>query len=534
MDIRLSYDSSTSAAPSGFTTAMAYAVSQLDALITDNITVTISVSWDNTVLGEGGFNNSRGYSYTQVETALTQHADSAVAREAAANLANTGNTIYLSDAQAEALGLETAAQASAVEGRVIFGTSGTVLNFNSANRAVAGEEDFIGVAEHELTHALGRIGWGNGSYYSLMDLYRYASQGVVQNTSYGAAYFSIDGGKTSLGSFDTTSDPYDWADTKTPDSFDAYSYEGVANTISAADLSLLAAIGFDIACFCPGTRLLTPGGEVPVEALAIGDEVVTRFGGAQRIKWIGRSAHTGRAIAGNPLALPVTIMPGALGAGEPRRAITVSPGHGVYLHGVLVPAWRLVNGVNVVQAKHVDRVVYLHIELDTHDLLSAEGCWSESYLNETPRSWFQNAAEYALLYPGADEPGPPCLPRIEEGIALQALQHAVNTQAGLPPQPEPGGSLRGAVEICEPGFCAGWAQCVEAPESPVTLLVFAGGEIIARLPANRYRADLRARGLGRGCCGFAVALPPGAAGPITVRRALDGAELLGETAALAA
>jgi hypothetical protein len=58
------------------------------------------------------------------------------------------------------------------------------------------------------------------------------------------------------------------------------------------------------------------------------------------------------------------------------------------------------------------------------------------------------------------------------------------------------------------------------------LLVMAGGEVLARLPANRYRADLRARGLGSGCHGFAVALPARAKGAeIMVRRELDGERL---------
>jgi hypothetical protein len=364
-----------------------------------------------------------------------------------------------------------------------------------------------------------------------MDLYRFASAGVVESganpatATSPAAYFSIDGGQTDLANFSTTSDYYDWAASVSDDSLDAFATEGVANTLSSVDDTLLAAMGFNVACFCPGTRILTPDGEVAVEALAIGDMVTTQAG-PRRIKWIGRSRHAGWRIAGNQLALPVTIMPGALGPGAPRRALTVSPGHGVLLHGVLVPAWRLVNGVNVVQAKRVDRVVYLHIELDRHGLLCAEGSWSESYLNETPRGWFQNADEYAALYPGEDIPGPACLPRIEEGIALQALQYAVDSQARLPRQTETAGGLRGELELLTPELCAGWAQCAAAPEVPVMLLVMAGGEVLARLPANRYRADLRARGLGSGCHGFAVALPARAKGAeIMVRRELDGERL---------
>ncbi len=142
-----------------------------------------------------------------------------------------------------------------------------------------------------------------------------------------------------------------------------------------------------------------------------------------------------------------------------------------------------------------------------------------------PRSWFHNAAEYEALYPGADEPYAPCVPRVEDGVALEALRDWVNRRAGLNRAAAPEGALRGAVDMAGPEVCAGWAQCPEAPDVPVTLLVMAGGEILARIVANRYRADLRIAGIGKGCHGFAVALPAGVRGNITLRRASDGAVL---------
>lgn len=231
--------------------------------------------------------------------------------------------------------------------------------------------------------------------------------------------------------------------------------------------------------------------------------------------------------------LPVTFLSGALGEGLPYRKMSVSPGHGVLLHGVLVPAWRLVNQVSVLQGEVEGVVEYLHIDLDRHDLLTADGCLSESWGNGVPRSWFQNAAEYAALYPGEDKTYAPCAPRVEDGLVLEALREWVNGQAGLPRAVEPQGALRGAVEQAGPGICAGWAQCPQAPEQPVSLLVMAGGEILARLVANIYRADLRAAGIGKGCCGFAVKMPEGIKGEISVRRASDGA-LLGRAGRKAA
>ena len=537
MQIDLVYGSGTSLAPPGFFSALQFAADQLDALIADNITITIDISWDTSgqILGEAGPENMQNYSYNQVVDALKTHAVSPAASIAAADMPVSdptgGNGVYLSVAQAEALGLRGGT--SLPDGTATFGTGGTVLNFSTTDLAVAGEEDFVGVAEHELTHAMGRSGWGDGAasgLYSLMDLFRFSSAGVLENSAdisndtSPPAYFSVDDGQTALADFSTTSDYYDWAANVAGDSFDAFSQIGAANTLSAVDQTLMAVLGFDVACFCPGTRMATPEGEAAVEELAIGDEVMTRDG-ARRIKWIGRSAYEGRFIGSNRLMLPVTFAPGALGEGMPVRALTVSPGHGMCLCDVLVPAWRLVNGVSVTQPERVEGVTYIHIELESHGLLLTEGCWSESYLNETPRSWFQNAAEFSLLYPGEDMPGPPCLPRVEDGVALQALRHLVNSRAGLAPVAEAAGKLRGEVDYLAHGVCAGWAQCTGAPEVPVTLLVMRGGEILTRVVANRYRADLRAAGDERFCHGFAVALPGGVGGDIIIRRALDGAVL---------
>ena len=539
MDIQLVFDTSTSAAPNGFASAVEYAASQLDSLITNNVTVSIDVSWDSsgTVLGEAQPNlGSAGlYSYAAVVAALRANAQTATQLAAVNNMPATdptgGKGILLTIAQAEALNLSAAALTSefgGIDGAVTFGTGGGVLNFSTTNGAVAGEIDFTGTAEHELSHALGRADFNDGSNYTLMDLYAYAAPGTLQSTPYAPAYFSIDNGQTTLASYDTTSDYSDWADQPQyrNDAFGAYAYPGYATTISPVDTTLMSVLGFDIACFCPGTMMLTPGGEVAVEYLAIGDELMTPNGPA-RIKWIGRSAYEGRFLGQNPLMLPVTFLPGALGEGLPWRAMTVSPGHGVLLHGVLVPAWRLVNQVNVLQAPREGKVEYLHFDLARHDLLTADGCLSESWGNGVPRNWFQNAAEYAELYPGADEVYAPCAPRVEDGLLLEALRDWVNGQAGLPRAKEPQGMLQGKVEMAGPEFCTGWAQCPEAPDQPVILLVMVGGEILARVVANTYRTDLRAAGIGKGCYGFATALPDGVRGEISVRRASDGA-LLGK------
>jgi len=273
-----------------------------------------------------------------------------------------------------------------------------------------------------------------------------------------------------------------------------------------------------VPCFCAGTRIATPTGEVPVEDLAIGDLIRTLHAGGQRIKWIGRRAYAG-AFATHRAVLPIRIAAGALGPGIPARDLFVSPGHAIFCAGGLVPASRLVNGQSITQCAPGEDISYFHIELAAHQVVFAESCPVESFWDDACRAQFQNADGFATLYPDG-LPKAPALPRTESGFWLDAIQHRLG-HLWLAPS----GALRGFVDQAGPEMVTGWAQDLSAPEAPVCLDIFAGRRRAARVLANAYRADLAAAGLGSGHHGFAVALPPGSLGPITVCRAGDGAVL---------
>jgi autotransporter passenger strand-loop-strand repeat protein len=280
------------------------------------------------------------------------------------------------------------------------------------------------------------------------------------------------------------------------------------------------------ACYCPGTLILTSRGEVPVEDLAIGDHVATLSSGLQAVRWIGRRSYAGAFVRGNHLMLPVTIKAGALEPGVPVRDLHVSPGHAIFLDGALVPAWRLVNGVTVTQAAAVEAVTYLHIDLAEHEVIFAEGCPAESFIDDNCRHQFHNAATFDLLYPDAtDEMRTMCAPRIEDGWHLQAIQHRIAARAGIEAPVTIPGSLRGFVDEPGPVTVSGWAQDQANPEQPVCLDVFANGRRVARVLANRYRADLRDAGIGSGTHAFTVDLPLGCVGSIEIRRTVDAAPL---------
>lgn len=285
------------------------------------------------------------------------------------------------------------------------------------------------------------------------------------------------------------------------------------------------AISLDAApCFCAGTRIRTPRGEVAVEDLVIGELVDTAFAGPQRIIWIGRRAYEGRFIANNHLALPVCVKADAIADGIPCRDLWVSPDHAICEGGVLIHARRLVNGVSIIQAEEVERVSYLHIELEGHHVIFAENCPTESFLDLGSRRRFQNAHEFATLY-GEAASGAQCLPMVHGGFHLHNIQRRLTARAGIVPPVSPAGPLRGNLDECGSALLHGWAQDMSAPEEPVCLDILAGDRRIGRVLANEYRADLRAAGLGSGCHAFYFVPGAEVEGVIEVRRSVDQAVL---------
>jgi hypothetical protein len=282
---------------------------------------------------------------------------------------------------------------------------------------------------------------------------------------------------------------------------------------------------FEIAaCYCPGTLILTDHGEIAVEALAIGDNVVTQAGLARPIRWIGRRSYAGAFIAGQHLTLPVCIKRGAIAAAVPHQDLWVSPGHAMMIDGQLIPAWRLINGVSVTQAVSVDEVTYYHVELNGHDVLMANGAAAESFLDEDCRGQFQNAGAFDALYPDAVAMIP-LAKRMEDGFGLLNIQERMAARAVIAPVLEPAGALLGFLDLAQTDHVRGWAQDEDSPEEPVALEILIGGAPILCVLANGFRADLRAAGLGSGCHAFDALLPAGLGGDVVVRRVVDGAPL---------
>jgi Ca2+-binding RTX toxin-like protein len=149
-----------------------------------------------------------------------------------------------------------------------------------------------------------------------------------------------------------------------------------------------------VTCYTPGTMIATPDGPVAVEELRPGDMVVTRDHGAQPLRWVGRRSLSLADLIEQPQLQPVRIEAGALGVdalggGLPLRDMRVSPQHRMLVEGaraemlfgdgeVLVAATHLVGQPGITQGL-VAGVTYIHLLFDAHELIEADGAWSESF-----------------------------------------------------------------------------------------------------------------------------------------------------------
>lgn len=144
-----------------------------------------------------------------------------------------------------------------------------------------------------------------------------------------------------------------------------------------------------VPCFTPGTKIATPRGEVPVESLRVGDKIITRDNGIEEIRWIGAQHLDWNDLSKNPHLQPVLIRKGSLGNGLPEQDMMVSPNHRMLVandrtalyfeeHEVLVAAKHLVGSQGVHAVTSIG-TTYIHFMFDRHEVVLANGAWTESF-----------------------------------------------------------------------------------------------------------------------------------------------------------
>lgn len=272
------------------------------------------------------------------------------------------------------------------------------------------------------------------------------------------------------------------------------------NVTLAAGLVAAATIGtvnfqgssygyIELACFAEGTLIDTPGGPCAVEALREGMQVRTAAGGSKPVRWIGMRRLDLRRHPDPASAQPIRIMAGALADGVPRRDLLVSPAHAMFVDGLLVPAQLLVNGATIRHETACQAVTYYHVELDTHDVLLAEGAPTESYLDTGNRHIFENAAQPLMLHPDltgndgkARRSAASCAPFAEEPAQVRPVwaklaERAKSLNLTLPHIPT----------VANPDIC------LEVDGRRVLPMTVGDGQCVFMLPANRSNTRLISR-----------------------------------------
>ncbi|HTZ36916.1 MAG TPA: NF038122 family metalloprotease [Stellaceae bacterium] len=305
MNLDVTFDQSEASLPAGFVSDVEWVANYFDGLFTNDVTVNIDVGYGeidgealfSDALGESlpSADNKAGYVYTDnyypVDTALkAEDAPGSSTLRRPANKPLAGKVAFTA-AEAKALGLISSNPGP--DGYVGFASAANLFSYANGTPA-AGRYDFIGVVEHEFTEVMGRISLANdeSQYYSPMDLYRFTAphthdEGTGGNGS--TAYFSIDGGKTDLGTWNnqtSNGDLGDWYPAGPApggdDAFNDYSYPGVVNELSSSDLTVMQAIGWTTggetsAAASSGLANATEGGATEgglgLAALAGGDTV---------------------------------------------------------------------------------------------------------------------------------------------------------------------------------------------------------------------------------------------------------------------
>ena len=144
-----------------------------------------------------------------------------------------------------------------------------------------------------------------------------------------------------------------------------------------------------VPCFTPGMQILTPDGYVLVENLQEGDLIQTRDNGAQPARKILlrdlRSSEMTEELK------PICVSKGALGTNLPFSDITVSPQHRFCIsdwraqlifgeNEVLATAKSLCNDNSIRRLNDIREVTYIHIILDDHQIITANGLETETVL----------------------------------------------------------------------------------------------------------------------------------------------------------
>ena len=250
----------------------------------------------------------------------------------AADPTNGTGTWWLTRSQAKALGHIPDDMSG--DGTTTFG-AGNPFTFSGA--ITAGTFDFQGIAAHEISEVMGRLGLSGGSVgttansFSLIDNFSYTGPGTKGLRGGPGNNFSIDNGTTLLKLFNDPTvnhlDSRDWAP-GTNDAFNQFSDPSVVNPVSAVDLQLMDVLGYNlIPTFALGPSIQYDTGGPNAVALDDNGNVAEVHVGTNRLfHRVGTVNFTNQTIAWGPSIQYDTGGPNAVALDDHGNAVEVHVG----------------------------------------------------------------------------------------------------------------------------------------------------------------------------------------------------------------
>lgn len=148
------------------------------------------------------------------------------------------------------------------------------------------------------------------------------------------------------------------------------------------------------ACFLSGSMIRTTNGEVAVEDVRIGDEVIAfdwrnNTDIVRPVVWVGKAhVNVRHGLADDEAGWPVRILKDAIADGVPYKDMLITAEHCLFFDGKFVPVRMLVNGISIFYDKSITSYDYYHVETDRHSVITADGMLTESYLDTGNRRAF--------------------------------------------------------------------------------------------------------------------------------------------------
>ncbi|HZP59134.1 MAG TPA: NF038122 family metalloprotease, partial [Opitutaceae bacterium] len=310
--INLEFDAAAMAAPASFRAGIEQAAAMLSAALTDPITVNISIDYSGT--GGGAAGGPTGGYYEPYTTVRADLVNNASPGDTTFNSLPTGSSIAGQTqvavwyAQLKEMGL-ISATGTEVDGSATFATD---INSNL----------LVGVALHELTHAMGRVPYGPTTGQTtptpqpdIFDFFRFTSAGNILidgDATAPAAYFSLNNGVTKIADYGQTSDSSDFLNSGLAgptDPFDEFYSSSTQQQLTALDLKQLDALGFHLAANAPqtvieafgSTKLVEVGSNFFLDPVAGGTGPELKYSGAAFVAgstWGGWAPIGAEAISG--------------------------------------------------------------------------------------------------------------------------------------------------------------------------------------------------------------------------------------------